>query len=74
MEKCYLLKLFQEWGEEGIKENDGEDKFNYDIFDIRTFVNAKMYHQDNSKRKMRIIFTNYFLAFSKIIKTFLTFV
>jgi hypothetical protein len=26
-----LLKLFQEWDEWGEKENDGRDKFNYDI-------------------------------------------
>jgi hypothetical protein len=26
-----LLKLFQEWGEEEIKENDGMGEFNYDI-------------------------------------------
>jgi hypothetical protein len=32
MEKWDLLKLFQEWGR-GIKENDGGDEFNYDIFD-----------------------------------------
>jgi hypothetical protein len=31
MEKWDLLKLFQEWGEEVIKENDGEGEFNYDI-------------------------------------------
>jgi hypothetical protein len=34
------LKLFQEWEERGYKEND---EFNYDIFDIRTFVNVTMY-------------------------------
>jgi hypothetical protein len=34
MEKWDLLKLLQEWGEEGIKENDGGVEFNYDIFDI----------------------------------------
>jgi hypothetical protein len=28
------LKLFQEWREEGIKENDGGGKFNYDMFDV----------------------------------------
>jgi hypothetical protein len=33
MEKWYLLKLFQEWGEE-IKKNDGGDEFKYDIFDL----------------------------------------
>jgi hypothetical protein len=31
MEKWDLWKLFQEWGEEGIKENDGKGEFNYDI-------------------------------------------
>jgi hypothetical protein len=29
-----MLKLFQEWGEEGIKENDGGGEFKYDTFDI----------------------------------------
>jgi hypothetical protein len=28
------LKLFQELGARGVKENDGRDEFNYDIFDI----------------------------------------
>jgi hypothetical protein len=32
-------------GREEIKENDGRDDFKYDIFDIRTFVNATMYPQ-----------------------------
>jgi hypothetical protein len=33
----------------GIKENDGEGEFNYNI---RTFVNVTMYHQyNNNKRK-----------------------
>jgi hypothetical protein len=31
--KMYLWKLFQEWGEEGIKKNNGGSEFN-DIFDI----------------------------------------
>jgi hypothetical protein len=31
MEKCDMLKLFQKWGEEGLKENDGGGKFNHDI-------------------------------------------
>jgi hypothetical protein len=26
-----MLKLFQEWGEEGMKETHGRGKFNYDI-------------------------------------------
>jgi hypothetical protein len=34
MEKFYLLKLIQEWGEEGMKENGGGGAFKYDIFDI----------------------------------------
>jgi hypothetical protein len=33
MEKRYLLKLFQEWGKEEIKENGGGGEFKYDIFD-----------------------------------------
>jgi hypothetical protein len=33
MEKSDLLKLFQEWGKEGIKENDGWNEFKYVIFD-----------------------------------------
>jgi hypothetical protein len=28
------LKLFQEWGEGGIKERSGGSEFKYDIFDI----------------------------------------
>jgi hypothetical protein len=32
--KRYLLKLFQEWGEGGIEENDAGGEFKYDIFDI----------------------------------------
>jgi hypothetical protein len=28
------LKLFQEWGKGGIKENDGRGKLKYDIVDI----------------------------------------
>jgi hypothetical protein len=35
------LKIFQEWGEEGMKENGGGSKFMYNI--VRTFVNATMY-------------------------------
>jgi hypothetical protein len=31
MKKLDLLKLCQEWEKEGIKENDGEGKFNYNI-------------------------------------------
>jgi hypothetical protein len=34
MEKWDLLKLFQEWEKGEIKDNDGGDKFKYDIFDI----------------------------------------
>jgi hypothetical protein len=34
MEKWDILELFQEWGEEEIKENDGGGEFKYDIFDI----------------------------------------
>jgi hypothetical protein len=28
------IQLFQEWWEEGIKENDGGGEFKYDIFDL----------------------------------------
>jgi hypothetical protein len=31
MEKWDVLKLFQEWGGGGTKENDGGGKFNYDM-------------------------------------------
>jgi hypothetical protein len=31
VETWVLLKLFQEWEEGGIKENDGGGEFNYDI-------------------------------------------
>jgi hypothetical protein len=34
MQKLYLLKLFLEWWEGGIKENDGGAEFKYDMFDI----------------------------------------
>jgi hypothetical protein len=34
MLKQYLLKLFQESGERGIKESGGGDEFRYDIFHI----------------------------------------
>jgi hypothetical protein len=34
MEKWNLLKLFQEWEEGGINENDGGSEFKYGIFDI----------------------------------------
>jgi hypothetical protein len=34
MEKRYLLKLFQKWGGEVIKENSGGDELKYDIFDV----------------------------------------
>jgi hypothetical protein len=33
MGKLYLLKLFQEWEDGGIKKNDGGGEFKYDIFD-----------------------------------------
>jgi hypothetical protein len=32
--KGYLLKLFQKWGERGIKENGGGTELNYDVLDI----------------------------------------
>jgi hypothetical protein len=32
-----------------IKENDGGDELNDDVFDIRSFVNATMYPQHNIK-------------------------
>jgi hypothetical protein len=28
------MRLFQGWGDRGIKENDGGGEFKYDIFDI----------------------------------------
>jgi hypothetical protein len=31
MEIWYLLKLFQEWVERGIKEDGGRSEFKYDI-------------------------------------------
>jgi hypothetical protein len=34
MEKRDLLKLFQEWGVKGIKENDRGGEFKYDLFNI----------------------------------------
>jgi hypothetical protein len=46
------LKLFQEWGKMGIKENNGGGEFNYDIL-LRTFVNVTMYphHNNNNNNK-----------------------
>jgi hypothetical protein len=42
------------WGRRRIKENGGEGKFKYDIFDIlRTFVNATMYpHPSTTIKKI----------------------
>jgi hypothetical protein len=38
------LKLFQEWWQGEIKENDGGSEFKYDVwYIVRTFVNATMY-------------------------------
>jgi hypothetical protein len=37
------LKLSLEWGKGGIQENGGGSEFKYDIFNIRTFVNATVY-------------------------------
>jgi hypothetical protein len=34
MKKLNMLKLFQEWGEGGIKKYDGRGEFKYDIFDV----------------------------------------
>jgi hypothetical protein len=33
MQKQYLLKIFQESGDKGIKENGAGGEFKYDIFD-----------------------------------------
>jgi hypothetical protein len=58
MEKRDLLKLFQQWSGRGIKENSGGGEFKYDIFDIRTFVNATMYpYPDNNKIKKTLKYT-----------------
>jgi hypothetical protein len=45
MEKRDLLKLFQEWEEEEIRENDGvmEGVNSTMINIVKTFVNATMY-------------------------------
>jgi hypothetical protein len=32
--KQYLLKLFQKWDEEGMKDNSGGGAFKYNIFDM----------------------------------------
>jgi hypothetical protein len=42
------LKLFQQGGKEGIREDDGGGEFNYNNI-IRTFLNATMYPQHNKK-------------------------
>jgi hypothetical protein len=34
MEKCYLMKLFQEWEERRFKGEWWRGEFKYDIFDI----------------------------------------
>jgi hypothetical protein len=45
--KWFLLKLFQGWGERGIKENCGGSEFKYIWYIVRTFVNTAMYpHPD----------------------------
>jgi hypothetical protein len=44
--KSYSSRLAKGWGG-GIKENDGRGEFKYDIFDIRTFINATVYPQHN---------------------------
>jgi hypothetical protein len=31
------------WGKRRIKEKGGKGEFKYDVFDIRTFMNATMY-------------------------------
>jgi hypothetical protein len=41
-------------GREEIKENDGRDDFKYDIFDIRTFVNATMYPHPAQQLKKKM--------------------
>jgi hypothetical protein len=33
MEKLYLLKLFKEWGPEGMKENGGGGDLKYNVLD-----------------------------------------
>jgi hypothetical protein len=35
------LKLFQEWWQGRIKENDGGSEFMYDIFDMINLINCK---------------------------------
>jgi hypothetical protein len=45
------LKLFQERRERGTKENNGGVELKYDIFDIRTFVDATMYPSTIKKLK-----------------------
>jgi hypothetical protein len=48
MEKTRPVETIPGTGGGGIKENDGGDKLNYDIFDIfivGTFLNATMYPQ-----------------------------
>jgi hypothetical protein len=49
-----MLKLFQEWEEGEIKENDGGGEFNYDII-VRTFGNVSpvQRYYDNKKIKKK---------------------
>jgi hypothetical protein len=42
---------FPEIGDGDIKENGGWGEFKYDIFDIRTSVNATMYPMQHNNKK-----------------------
>jgi hypothetical protein len=44
MEKRYLLKLFKEWEEEGMKGNSGEDAFKYNIY----LIYCKSFHKSHN--------------------------
>jgi hypothetical protein len=49
MEKWDMLKIFQEWGERGIKKSDGVGEFNYDIY--KNFCKCHNVIQDNNNKK-----------------------
>jgi hypothetical protein len=51
MQKQDFVETIPGMGVGRIKENDGGGEFNYDIFDVRTFVNATVYPQDNNKKR-----------------------
>jgi hypothetical protein len=53
--KVILIETIPGMGGGGIKEKGGGSEFKYDIFDIRTFINATMYsHPAQQYKKYKI--------------------